>query len=82
MSKSLDITKALDVLGFDILETANMIAAGERGEMLVARAIILTAAHCARRAQDNWLIMQGLPEEHLTEFFLAPLCEETDGSED
>lgn len=77
MSKELDIPKAVNAIGFNIMETANLIAAGERGEMLVTRAIILTAAHCARRAQGNWLLMQGYTEEHLTEFFLAPLCNET-----
>lgn len=78
MSKVLDLSKALNELGFDIMEVGNMIAAGERGEMLVTRSIILTAAYCARRAQDSWLIMQGLAPEHLTEFFLEPISEDSE----
>lgn len=78
MSKELDLSKALNELGFDIMEVGNMIAAGKRGEMLVTRAIILTAAYCARRAQDNWLLMQGYTEEHLTEFFLKPISEDSE----
>lgn len=82
MSKELDITKAVNAIGFNLMEVANMIAAGERGEMLVTRAIILTAAHCARRAQGNWLIMQGLTVDQLVDFFLTPLCSETDETEE
>lgn len=82
MSKELDLTKAINDLGFSIQEVANMIAAGKRGEMLITRAIILTAAYCARRAQDNWLIMQGLAPEHLTEFFLEPISEEDSEEQD
>ena len=78
MGKVLDLTKALNELGFDIMEVASLIAAGDQGEALVTRSIILTAAYCARRAQENWLIMQGLAPEHLTEFFLAPISEESE----
>ena len=78
MGKELVIPKAVNAIGFNIMETANLIAAGERGEMLVTRAIILTAAYCARRAQGHWLLMQCMTADQLTEFFLKPISEDNE----